>query len=81
MLVTGKVGIRFHALVYTDRRGSNGSSRPGRRAGAKEKPTSIGLGESLELDRSDWPRVDAMMDPDISRAIAQDPDRFTMDIE
>jgi uncharacterized protein (DUF4415 family) len=37
------------------------------------------LGEHLELDRSNWPRVDAMTDADIARAIAKDPDTFTVD--
>jgi uncharacterized protein (DUF4415 family) len=57
----------------------NGSSPRGRRTGPKEKPISVGLGEHLELDRSNWPRVDAMTDADIDRAIANDPDTFTMD--
>ena len=57
----------------------NGSSPRGRRTAPKEKPTSVGLGERLELDRSDWPRVDRMTDADIGRAIAKDPDTFTVD--
>ena len=57
----------------------NGSSPRGRRTGPKEKPTSVGLGDRLELDRSNWPRVDRMTDADIARAIARDPDTFTVD--
>jgi uncharacterized protein (DUF4415 family) len=57
----------------------NGSSPRGRRTGPKEKPISVGLGERLGLDRSDWPRVDAMTDADIARAVARDPDTFTVD--
>ncbi|SRR5260370_42706761 len=57
----------------------NGLSPRGRRTGPKEKPISVGLGEHLELDRSNWPRVDAMTDADIARAIAKDPDTFTVD--
>jgi uncharacterized protein (DUF4415 family) len=57
----------------------NGSSPRGRRTGPKEKPISVGLGEHLELDRTDWPRVDAMTDADMARAIDKDPDTFTLD--
>jgi uncharacterized protein (DUF4415 family) len=57
----------------------NGSSPRGRRTGPKEKPISVGLGEHLEIDRSNWARVDAMTDADIERAIVKDPDTFTAD--
>jgi uncharacterized protein (DUF4415 family) len=57
----------------------NVSSPRGRRTGPKEKPISVGLGEHLELDRSNWPRVDALTDADIARAIDKDPDTFTLD--
>ena len=58
---------------------TSGSSPSGRRVVKRERLTSVKRGEHLGPDQSDWARVDAMTEEDIQRAIAGDPDTFTVD--
>ena len=45
----------------------------------KKKLTKARLGEGLDQSRTDWKRVDALTDEDITAAIRDDPDTFEIE--